>query len=825
MRKESDVGTQRAQQVSRKRFSKKSLFLFVGVIISVFLFFQTVQAIPLAFTLDWLTLPNNAAGAYPYVETYTNIGGSGVDVTVTVPVQGQDEDYRDPDPGGDNVPMDYTGFDEVLRYYHQNGNGDVVPIVVNFSQPVVIDEILIGGNRLISSSIGALELRAYSGPDGTGSVVLPNPNVYPDPAVSADVTSPNPIPGTAPLNVIDGGANYAAQFVPARQSYVTLGFDAVYHWAVIDYEGAVVRSLVWEEYCTDDPDPDTARDNLFACQFNSAYLGGFAFDSNVDWGDLPDTFGTTNINGGASHLVDADLYLGSCVDIDGDGQPDAQAGGDDVASGTATGTCGAGGDEDGVALTTPLIPGEQACVAVTAVNSTGGPATLYGWMDFNGDGDFAGDANEALTFADASVANGGVSGQNYCFTVPAAATFDGGETHMRFRLSTDTGLSYGGFASDGEVEDYYQPLACVGNYVWIDTAGTTANVQDAGDAALSGVDVRLTWAGVDNTLQTAASDGTALGDDAVYTVTTDANGRYNFCGLIPDAADTYRVDIPTLPAAANQVVTANQGGNEVLDSDGTQGGAGQPVTGPTFTIGSPINLATGENGNQDNPGAINNFPDSQDDLRFDFGFQQTAVAIGNIVWADADDSGTLNGGETGINGVTVELFLDNGDMSCDPAVDTSQGTQVTAGGGFYNFLNVAPGNYCLAVVVDGTIIGPAGAYTLSSSGGNHNPDATGDHVATGGDDGVPNGANYVVSQVFTASVGGQSALSDTGDPAGYADNSAYMTVDFGFIASGPTAVSVQHTSAGSAQAAGLLSVLALGLSLGSWLTLRRKRTR
>ncbi len=81
--------------------------------------------------------------------------------------------------------------------------------------------------------------------------------------------------------------------------------------------------------------------------------------------------------------------------------------------------------------------------------------------------------------------SGSVTDQQYCFTVPAGATFTGGKTHMRFRLTTDdlaqtqANAPWGGSATNGEVEDYYTPLYCVGNYLW--TTAARANVQDAGD--------------------------------------------------------------------------------------------------------------------------------------------------------------------------------------------------------------------------------------------------------------------------------------------------------------------------------------------------------
>ncbi|MEL7428318.1 MAG: hypothetical protein AAFN81_35460, partial [Bacteroidota bacterium] len=57
----------------------------------------------------------------------------------------------------------------------------------------------------------------------------------------------------------------------------------------------------------------------------------------ADYGDLPDSYGTTEGNSGPSHGIDEDLYLGSCVDEESDGNPDSMAGmmtgGDDNTTG------------------------------------------------------------------------------------------------------------------------------------------------------------------------------------------------------------------------------------------------------------------------------------------------------------------------------------------------------------------------------------------------------------------------------------------------------------------------------------------------------------
>ena len=82
-------------------------------------------------------------------------------------------------------------------------------------------------------------------------------------------------------------------------------------------------------------------------------------------------------------------------------------------------------------------------MAVTAVNTTGGPANLYGWIDFDGSGTFS--ASERSTRV-ASPAAGGkyrqrlqpaAGGCNRAASqVPSTATFYGGNAYMRFRLST-----------------------------------------------------------------------------------------------------------------------------------------------------------------------------------------------------------------------------------------------------------------------------------------------------------------------------------------------------------------------------------------------------
>ncbi|WP_161794270.1 DUF6923 family protein, partial [Demequina sediminicola] len=116
----------------------------------------------------------------------------------------------------------------------------------------------------------------------------------------------------------------------------------------------------------------------------------------IDFGDLPDQYGTELNADGARHgIVDYDSNAGYAplmlgfeggLDTETDGVPSAGADGDDIAGPAAD-------DEDGVQGTVVLETGEIIVVPVAVTNDTDEPATLAAWIDFNADGDFA-DAGE-----------------------------------------------------------------------------------------------------------------------------------------------------------------------------------------------------------------------------------------------------------------------------------------------------------------------------------------------------------------------------------------------------------------------------------------------
>lgn len=71
-------------------------------------------------------------------------------------------------------------------------------------------------------------------------------------------------------------------------------------------------------------------------------------------------------------------------------------------------------------------------------------------------------------------------------------------------------------------------------------------------------------------------------------------------------------------------------------------------------------------------------------------------SLGNFVWADFNANGTQDSGEPGIDGVKVTLYTSTG---------TQVATTTTAGGGYYIFQNLTPGDYF--VIFDQTTL-PAG---------------------------------------------------------------------------------------------------------------------
>jgi len=239
----------------------------------------------------------------------------------------------------------------------------------------------------------------------------------------------------------------------------------------------------------------------------------------------------------------------------------------------------------------------------------------------------------------------------------------------------------------------FQP-ASLGDTVWEDLNGD--GVQDAGEPGMAGVTVTLYNA-----------DGTPATDlnGNPMTMTTDANGNYQFDNLLPG---DYYVEF-TAPAGYDPS-PQDSGGNDSEDSDA------DPITGQTAVT----SLTSGEN-----------------DTTWDAGFYPTpppdGVSVGNRVWYDDNIDGVQDPGETGVAGVTVNLLNADGTPVTDLA-GNPVGPVTTDANGNYLFDNLPAGDYYVqfdlgTLPVDSIVTAPDAG---SDDGADSDADpATGETASTG----------------------------------------------------------------------------------------------
>ena len=178
--------------------------------------------------------------------------------------------------------------------------------------------------------------------------------------------------------------------------------------------------------------------------------------------------------------------------------------------------------------------------------------------------------------------------------------------------------------------------AALGDRVWVDM--DSDGVQDLNEVGIAGVTLTLIGPGPDGHFGTG--DDVTLGTDV-----TDTNGNYKFTNL-PPGPYVVQVDDTTLPTGYTQ--------------SGDPDDFGQPAANPDNQTTFPVVLG---------PGDVF--------LNVDFGYNPDTTPVGRIgdlVWFDADASGTaepIDAGEYGIPGVSVVLIQDtNGDGVCNPGDGT-----------------------------------------------------------------------------------------------------------------------------------------------------------
>ena len=279
--------------------------------------------------------------------------------------------------------------------------------------------------------------------------------------------------------LLSGGLDHAAFTLNLQRAQrvvyrPTGAFSSGTQWKLVRLDGPgygaeiedghfLPQAVAYEGNAADLAEFDIVDDGTYVMLFTNPLLGSGqqatgSFEVEVesfDFGDAPDLaipaiiyanlFPTKITSGGAAHRIVPGIHLGTNIDRDRDGLSNLDATGDDKT---------AQADDDGVRVTSRFVPGGAAGLEVTA--STSG--LLNAWIDFNNDGDWD-DAGEHV-FVDRALTAGANA---LTVSVPTDAQVNPG-SFARFRFSTEAGLGYGGFATDGEVEDYALAVGAAGDF-------------------------------------------------------------------------------------------------------------------------------------------------------------------------------------------------------------------------------------------------------------------------------------------------------------------------------------------------------------------------
>ncbi len=310
-----------------------------------------------------------------------------------------------------------------------------------------------------------------------------------------------------------------------------------------------------------------------------------------------------------------------------------------------------------------------------SVPTVGSEITLVGWIDLDRSGTFDRDEAQVLTSSTGLVADSATLNMlmwnNLANLIPSNVS---GPTYARFRLTTDPDFANnptpGGQLGDGEVEDYRLTInpstASVGDFVFLDLNAN--GVQDANEQGLSNVLVQL-----------LDTNGNVVSEQR-----TDGNGSYNF----PDvAAGRYSVKI-TNPNTENLIVS-NLGSPGVENNNQFAIISGMPTMGltPEFDV------------------------EAGDEITNKDGAFLLPATLGNFAFVDANGNGQFDNGESPLNGVTVQLLDENGDVIATQTTGDVTFPDGTTPAGGYIFTGLPSGNYSVKMTA------PQGSDYLVSRAG------------------------------------------------------------------------------------------------------------
>jgi uncharacterized repeat protein (TIGR01451 family) len=318
----------------------------------------------------------------------------------------------------------------------------------------------------------------------------------------------------------------------------------------------------------------------------------------------------------------------------------------------------------------------------------------------------------------------------------------------------------------------------VGNLVFEDDNNNGRYEPAAGESGIGGATVEL-WRDVDfdDVFEPA-------GDDAAgrsCTTTTNSTGNYWFHDV---ASGVYFITVANVPVGYQSSTGATTSPTIDNTDDGVSRLSYDAVS-EAFTLGGtttqPTNeAAPGASAGSDEAAANSNTEVTSDidsNLTIDFGFYNpptpTCMGIGNRVWLDLNNNGIAEGGESGINGVTAQLFA--ADAGGDPTGPVLEST-TTIDGGYYLFSCVDPGTYVVVI--------PASNFDSGQPLAGLNPTVVGPAGDQGNDGALADNGDVVSGPTVLAA--GSAPVAEPDKPAisinfdNPADDAVNTEIDFGF---------------------------------------------
>ncbi|MEZ5663984.1 MAG: Ig-like domain-containing protein [Burkholderiaceae bacterium] len=249
------------------------------------------------------------------------------------------------------------------------------------------------------------------------------------------------------------------------------------------------------------------------------------------------------------------------------------------------------------------------------------------------------------------------------------------------------------------------------------------------------------YLGVENNY--GGDGGGTSSDDAIYRVTLSADGRsvvgstllvgnitgndWGDLGYDPtnntllsvastvvtryNATTGALVGTSTVPSGTGTQVSTSQLGTTYLVG-GSSGGTQRITTydASTNTLGASVNITT------DGTTLLGDVYDAA-------GWVPPTATIGDRVFTDVNANGAMDGADTGVGGVTIQLVDDVNNNGVVDAGERILATDTTNAAGEYAFTGVLPGNYIVRVTdTNGVLTGRT--YTTSGGPTNANADVT-----------------------------------------------------------------------------------------------------